>query len=60
MEISREMMVEMYRRMVRIREFELAAIDLFKRGMVKGAIHAYIGQEASGVGVCMTLRRDDL
>jgi pyruvate dehydrogenase E1 component alpha subunit len=60
MEISREMMLEMYRRMVRIREFELAAIDLFKRGMVKGAIHAYIGQEASAVGVCMALRKDDL
>jgi TPP-dependent pyruvate/acetoin dehydrogenase alpha subunit len=46
--------------MVRIREFELAAMDLFKRGQVKGAMHPYIGQEASGVGVCMALRRDDL
>ncbi len=60
MDVSKDMMLEMYRRMVRIREFELAAIDLFKRGMVKGAIHAYIGQEASGVGVCMALRKDDL
>ena len=50
----------MYRRMVRIREFELTAIDLFKRGQVKGAVHPYIGQEASGVGVCMALRKDDL
>jgi TPP-dependent pyruvate/acetoin dehydrogenase alpha subunit len=46
--------------MVRIREFEIAAVDLFKRGQVKGAIHTYIGQEASGVGVCMALRSDDL
>ncbi|MCC7163429.1 MAG: thiamine pyrophosphate-dependent dehydrogenase E1 component subunit alpha [Anaerolineae bacterium] len=46
--------------MVRIREFELASMDLFKRGQVKGAVHPYIGQEASGVGVCMALRRDDL
>ena len=60
MEPSQEMLLEMYRRMVRIREFELAAIDLFKRGQVKGAIHAYIGMEASGVGVCMALRTDDL
>jgi len=60
MDVSKEMMLEMYRRMVRIREFELAAIDLFKRGMVKGAVHPYIGQEASGVGVCMALRQDDL
>jgi TPP-dependent pyruvate/acetoin dehydrogenase alpha subunit len=54
------MKLEMYRRMVLIREFELAAIDLFKRGQVKGAVHPYIGQEASGVGVCMALRHDDL
>ncbi|MFQ5340486.1 MAG: thiamine pyrophosphate-dependent dehydrogenase E1 component subunit alpha [Anaerolineae bacterium] len=60
MEISRDTLLEMYRRMVRIREFELAAIDLFKRGQVKGVIHTYIGQEASGVGVCMALRQDDL
>jgi len=60
MDISRDMQLEMYRRMVRIREFELAAIDLFKRGQVKGAVHPYIGQEASGVGVCMALRKDDL
>ena len=53
-------LLEMYRRMVRIREFELASMDLFKRGQVKGAVHPYIGQEASGVGVCMALRRDDL
>ena len=60
MDISRDLQIEMYRRMVRIREFELAAIDLFKRGQVKGAVHPYIGQEASGVGVCMALRKNDL
>ena len=60
MEVSRDTLLEMYRRMVRIREFELTAIDLFKRGQVKGAVHPYIGQEASGVGVCMALREDDL
>ncbi len=60
MEIHRDHLLEMYRRMVRIREFEQAAIDLFKRGQVKGTVHPYIGQEASGVGVCMALRQDDL
>lgn len=60
MEISKDTLLEMYRRMVRIREFELASIDLFKRGQVKGAVHPYIGQEASGVGICMALRTDDL
>jgi TPP-dependent pyruvate/acetoin dehydrogenase alpha subunit len=60
MEVKQETLLEMYRRMTRIREFELAAMDLFKRGQVKGTVHPYIGQEASGVGVCMALRRDDL
>jgi len=60
MELERDTLLEMYRQMVRIREFELAAIDLFKRGQIKGTVHPYIGQEASGVGVCMALRRDDL
>ncbi|MBI4790057.1 MAG: thiamine pyrophosphate-dependent dehydrogenase E1 component subunit alpha [Chloroflexi bacterium] len=60
MEISKDLKLEMYRQMKRIRDFELAAIDLFKKGNVKGTIHPYIGQEASGVGVCMALRQDDL
>lgn len=60
MDIGHDILLEMYRRMVRIREFELTAIDLFKRGQVKGAVHPYIGQEAAGVGICMALRRDDL
>jgi len=60
MRIDQGTLLEMYRRMVLIREFELGAMDLFKRGQVKGAVHPYIGQEASGVGVCMALRRDDL
>ena len=60
MDISRELMMDMYRRMVVIREFELAAIDVFKRGLIKGTVHPYIGQEASGVGVCMALRATDL
>ena len=59
MEVSRDTLLEIYRQMVRIREFELAAIDLFSRGGVKGTVHPYIGQEASGVGVCMALRKDD-
>lgn len=60
MKMDTKTLLEMYRRMVRIRKFEEAAIDLFKRGMIKGAVHPYIGQEASAVGVCMALRNDDL
>jgi pyruvate dehydrogenase E1 component alpha subunit len=59
-ELDRGLYLEMFRRMNRIRAFELAATNLFKRGQLKGAVHTYIGMEASGVGVCMALRNDDL
>ena len=60
MDIPQATLLEMYRQMVRIREFEQAVDDLFFRGKVKGGVHPYIGQEASGVGVCTALRKDDL
>ena len=60
MDVDSATKVEMYRRMVLIREFEIAAMDLFKRGDIKGAVHPYIGMEASGVGVCMALEVEDL
>jgi TPP-dependent pyruvate/acetoin dehydrogenase alpha subunit len=59
-DVSREMLLQMYRRMVCIREFEEVAIDLFKRGELKGAATTYNGMEASAVGVCAALRQDDL
>jgi len=46
--------------MVCIRAFELACIDLFLRGQIKGAATTCNGMEASAVGVCTALRRDDL
>ena len=44
---------EVYRNMVCIREFEVAAIDLFKRGHVKAMVRPNTSQAASGVGVCL-------
>ncbi|MEZ5932481.1 MAG: thiamine pyrophosphate-dependent dehydrogenase E1 component subunit alpha [Alphaproteobacteria bacterium] len=46
--------------MARIRAFEEAALDALGRGLVLGAIHPSIGQEAVAVGVCSQLRLDDV
>lgn len=46
--------------MWRIRAFEEEAIEGQKEGLVLGAIHPSIGQEAVAVGVCANLRREDL
>jgi pyruvate dehydrogenase E1 component alpha subunit len=48
-----------YRTMVTIRQFETMAGELFAAGKIPGFIHLSIGQEASAVGVCSCLRKDD-
>ena len=50
---------EMYYRMKLIRRFEEEAEEQYKRGNLPGFIHFYIGQEASAVGICSALRKDD-
>jgi TPP-dependent pyruvate/acetoin dehydrogenase alpha subunit len=51
--------LDYYRTMVTIRQFETMAGELFADGKIPGFIHLSIGQEASAVGVCSCLRKDD-
>jgi 2-oxoisovalerate dehydrogenase E1 component len=55
-----EQQLALYRQMVRIRRCEEALVKAHQRGLVHGACHTYIGQEAVAVGVCAHLRRDDV
>jgi len=45
--------------MYEIRFFEEAAGNLYRRGQLKGGVHACIGQEAAEVGISAHLRIDD-
>ncbi|MFL6603439.1 MAG: thiamine pyrophosphate-dependent dehydrogenase E1 component subunit alpha [Steroidobacteraceae bacterium] len=54
-----ERALEKYRRMVRIRYFEDQAEAIHAQGEIPGALHTYAGQEATGVGACIALRKDD-
>lgn len=42
--------VELYRKMVRIRRFEQAALKYYNAGKMGGFLHLYIGQESVAVG----------
>ncbi|WP_405927181.1 pyruvate dehydrogenase complex E1 component subunit beta [Streptomyces sp. NBC_00035] len=55
-----EVVVELYRRMRLIREFETRTSALYKAGEVPGFVHLSIGQEATAVGACRHLREDDV
>jgi pyruvate dehydrogenase E1 component alpha subunit len=50
---------EMYRRMLRIRWFEEAAMMLQARGDIAGGLHTTPGQEAAIVGACLALADGD-
>jgi pyruvate dehydrogenase E1 component alpha subunit len=52
-------LIELYRRMLRIREAEKSCGALFAEGAIPGFIHLSDGQEAVSVGVMASLRADD-
>jgi pyruvate dehydrogenase E1 component alpha subunit len=56
---DKQTFLKMYRTMVTIRQFETMAGEHFAAGQIPGFIHLSIGQEASSVGVCSCLRKDD-
>ncbi len=51
--------LEMYRQMVRIREFDTVVPMLIKMGRIRGTAHPAVGQEAVAVGACAALRPGD-
>jgi len=59
MTLTMQLRLEAYRRMLRIRRFEEEGTRLFREGTIPGAYHSSIGQEATIVGACLTLRDDD-
>jgi pyruvate dehydrogenase E1 component alpha subunit len=59
MELSKELQMDLHRRMVRIRLFEEAAGKLAEAAKLPGFLHLYVGQEAVAAGVCAALTDDD-
>ena len=59
MKIANDMLLEMQRRMLRIRLFDQRASKMVKRGEIPGTVHTSIGQEAQVVGSCMALGDGD-
>jgi len=58
-ELEPKQLLEMQRRMLRIRYFDERAAKLLKRGYIPGALHTSVGQEAQVVGACMALGDHD-
>ena len=59
MALDSDQLIEMQRRMIRIRLFDERASKMVKRGAIPGTVHTSIGQEAQVVGACMALGDSD-
>jgi len=58
-DLSGDQLLEMYRKMALIREFDTRVKDLWKQNFIYGLAHSYVSAEAVGVGACTALRKGD-
>lgn len=56
---DKSLMLGLFEQLTLLRKFEVAAQIACRKGETPGFLHLYIGQEASGVGVCAHLRPTD-
>lgn len=57
--VDADVILDLHRRMVRIRMFETEAGKLMEAGAMPGFLHLYVGQEAVAAGVMSVLSDDD-
>src|SRR5947209_138729 len=58
--LDKQQLLSLYRGMVLIRRSEEQLARSHQKGLIHGACHTYVGQEAIAVGVCAHLRREDV
>jgi len=58
--VSEEVLRRFFREMLLIRRFEEKVEERFRAGELPGFLHVAIGEEATAVGVCAALERDDV
>lgn len=59
MPLSPERLQDAYRQMLVIRKFEETIRSLYQAGKIRGSFHPCVGQEATALGGCWALRKDD-
>src|SRR5687768_739702 len=59
MPLTSDRLQDAYRQMLVIRKFEESIRSLYQQGKIRGSFHPCVGQEATAVGGCWALRKDD-
>lgn len=59
MNMDKGMMLNLYKKMYKIRKFEETTVKYYAAGLISGFVHIYIGEEAVATGVCAALSDND-
>lgn len=59
MDLKKEQLLDMYKKMCTIRAFESKIVEIFAAGKIPGFVHLYLGEEAVATGVCANLETKD-
>jgi acetoin:2,6-dichlorophenolindophenol oxidoreductase subunit alpha len=59
MKIKESLLKEFLEKMILVRGFEYKIIDLARMGKIYGSVHLCVGEEATAVGSCLALEKDD-
>jgi TPP-dependent pyruvate/acetoin dehydrogenase alpha subunit len=59
MVIDNNLLLEFLEKMYLIHQFEAKLYSLAERGLVFGSVHLCMGEEATAVGTCMNLKKED-
>ncbi len=59
MDVTSDLLLGMYRGMIRVRHFEEKCVKMMQKNLFPGRVHSYIGQEAIAVGACLALDKKD-
>ena len=57
--LGKELLVDLYEKMLLTRRFEERVVEVYKQGLIPGALHLGIGHEAFSVGAIAPLNKDD-
>jgi TPP-dependent pyruvate/acetoin dehydrogenase alpha subunit len=58
-QVAKPILLGMYRNIYATRQFELACVEYYRQGLIRGYLHPYLGEEAVAAGACAALQPDD-